>query len=251
MSGTDLEDIQRVRSLSVSEVDKLTKAQLSRALKAVIAAPNKEESSVEINQKLDQILNEIKDIRTERDCMKSGIDELKNENDSLREALMQHQRYLESIEAERRAGNVILTGVTEHDLIDGPNTPRDDVDKVKLILGKIGVTNLGIASVTRLGREATGNRPRPIKVQLQEPSTRKNILEKAKQLKPLGGDFAKIYIKKDIHPLVRKELNRLRAVEKQEKDKPENMGRTVQYDHKQRCVLVDGTIVDRFKPAFF
>ena len=61
----------------------------------------------------------------------------------------------------------------------------------------------------------------------------------------------KIYINKDIHPKVHKELGRLRAVVNDEKRKPENAGRKVEYDHFNRVVKVDGIIVDRFKPSFF
>ena len=35
------------------------------------------------------------------------------------------------------------------------------------------------------------------------------------------------------------------------KQKPENQGRQVKYNHETRCVTVDGIIVDGFKPAFF
>ena len=94
-------------------------------------------------------------------------------------------------------------------------------------------------------------RPRPIKIVTSTPQERKKILEASKKLKNEDGIFKKIYLNKDIHPLIRKELNRIRWVEKQEKGKPENAGRTVKYDHESRCVTVDDLVVDRFKPMFF
>ena len=54
-----------------------------------------------------------------------------------------------------------------------------------------------------------------------------------------------------MHPGVRREFNRLRLSEKTEKDKPENEGRTVEYDHATRTVTVDGVVVDRFRSSFF
>ena len=60
-----------------------------------------------------------------------------------------------------------------------------------------------------------------------------------------------MFILKDAHPLVRRELNRIRAVERAEKQKPENQGRQVEYNGESRCLYVDGVVVDRFKPAFF
>ncbi len=52
--------------------------------------------------------------------------------------------------------------------------------------------------------------------------------------------FLVICIKKDVHPMVRKELNRLKGFTKAEKEKLENIGKTVLYDHKSRKVLVNG-----------
>ena len=58
-------------------------------------------------------------------------------------------------------------------------------------------------------------------------------------------------LKKDVHPLIRKELNRLREVEKREKEKPENQGLNVYYDGTRREVVVNGNVVDKFRPSFF
>jgi hypothetical protein len=60
-----------------------------------------------------------------------------------------------------------------------------------------------------------------------------------------------VYIKKDTHPGIRREMKRLRDTEKREKEKPENQGRTVTYDWKACCVKVDGIIVDSYRPSFF
>ena len=62
-----------------------------------------------------------------------------------------------------------------------------------------------------------------------------------------GGD----YIKKDIHPGVRRELKRLADAEKAERAKPENQGRAVEYDKSMRTLSIDGVVVDKFQPSFF
>ena len=85
----------------------------------------------------------------------------------------------------------------------------------------------------------------------KENEERKRVIDDAKKLKNVDGRFKKIFIKKDIHPAVRKEQNRIRFVEREERQKPENQGRDVKYDFESRCLLVDGIIVDRFKPSFF
>ena len=50
---------------------------------------------------------------------------------------------------------------------------------------------------------------------------------------------------------MRKELSRLREVAKKEKEKPENAGKTVMYDHNSRRVLVNHVVVDHFHANFF
>ncbi len=90
-----------------------------------------------------------------------------------------------------------------------------------------------------------------IKVSLAHADNRKIILRETKTLKEGGDAFKNIYVHKDIHPLVNKEFCRLKEVEKQEREKPENQGRTVMYNASMHTILVDGVVVDRFKPNFF
>ena len=60
-----------------------------------------------------------------------------------------------------------------------------------------------------------------------------------------------IFIKSDVHPSIRKEMARLYVVEKAEKETPENAGRNVNFDKKNRTITIDGLVVDRYKPSFF
>ncbi|MPC55317.1 hypothetical protein E2C01_049249 [Portunus trituberculatus] len=72
----------------------------------------------------------------------------------------------------------------------------------------------------RLGREANneGNRrPRPILFILNDKDLRSRILEHSNHLKTAGDHVKTICIKKDVHPGVRKEWQRLRDVEKADK----------------------------------
>ena len=63
--------------------------------------------------------------------------------------------------------------------------------------------------------------------------------------------FKKIFIKKDMHPGVRREFNRLRESEKAQRESPDNNGRTIVYDRESRTIAVDGVVVDRFRSLFF
>ena len=260
-----------IRTPSISDVNRMNKDDLKKTLKELINNLKEERESVRgdvladedtnIGQLLSAVLSEVKELRQEKQNLKQQIVEIRQENKALTDAVWQHQRFLESLDAEKRNTNLIVTGVPEDTNITTPGTSgapaivadQDDT-KVSLILQKIGQKDaVNIVKVVRLGNKTNrvGTRPRPIKIVTSTPQERKKILEASKKLKNEDGIFKKIYLNKDIHPLIRKELNRIRWVEKQEKGKPENAGRTVKYDHESRCVTVDDLVVDRFKPMFF
>ena len=76
-------------------------------------------------------------------------------------------------------------------------------------------------------------------------------MDRVKNLKTSGELFKKIYIKKDIHPSIRKEWERLRSVEKTEKDRPENVGCVVRLDTQERKVYRDNVVIDSWNPQGF
>ena len=244
------------RKLSISDINSMNKEQLKKCLKDLIkdldaekniAAPNPriDEDRATVSNLLSSILAEVQQLRTERADLKKEIDQLKSDNVSLIEAVNQHQRFLESNDSEKRACNLIITGVPETPFTD-PDSPADspvpvntDSEKVDIILRKIGhKADVKVKDVVRLGKQRKNGKQR------------KSALDDTKKLKDAGKIFKKIYVNKDIHPVVRKELNRIRKAEGEEKQKPENRGRVVKYDYATRCLTVDGTVIDKFKPAF-
>ena len=95
----------------------------------------------------------------------------------------------------------------------------------------------------RLGRTQDGRR-RPILLTLRDEGLRQLILEQAKKLKVAGGDYKKIYIKKDIHPAVRKEWKRLHDAERTEKERAGNVGCVIRLDTKERKLYRDDVVID-------
>ena len=237
----------------------MNKENLKKTIKDLIKAlKNKEASENEesTQDKLNTILNEVKKFNEATQAMNEKLEQLSTENNQLVRTVQQQQRYLEMIDAEKRASNIIITGVPESETetsatleADGEIADTDD-SKVRMLLRKIGHQNIATKETMRLGKIVQG-KTRAIKVVLADPVSRKKVLEDAKQLKQAGEKFSKIYIKKDIHPAVRKEFKRLQDVTKVETNKPENTGKKVEYDHKTRTVTVDGVIIDRFKSSFF
>ena len=119
-----------------------------------------------------------------------------------------------------------------------------------LVFEKINHSDIIPKQIIRLGK-AQQDKIRPIKVILPTSNVRKPILDNTKNLKSAGEEFRKIFIKKDIHPGIRKEFNRLREATNAETNKPENAGKQVVYNRDTRTLSIDGVVVDRFKPSFF
>ena len=145
--------------------------------------------------------------------------------DALIEAVNQHQRFLESIDSEKCACNFIITGVPETPFTD-PDSPADspvsvntDSEKVDIILRKIvHKADVKVKDVIRLGKphNTSDALPRPLKIVTASPTERKSALDDTKKLKDAGEIFKKIYVNKDIHTVVKKELNRIRKAEREE-----------------------------------
>ena len=106
-------------------------------------------------------------------------------------------------------------------------------------------------TLCRLGQPNQTRGPRPLHVTVDTPQQREAIITTAKELKNAGAAFSRVYIKKDTHPVVRKEIGRLRQREKDEKNKSENSGVDIKYDAKNRILTRDGVIIDRSTPKFF
>ena len=113
---------------------------------------------------------------------------------------------------------------------------------------------MGVANVDcqhqRLGAEAGGRRKRPLLLTIRDKDTRSRILTNAKKLKDAGDHYTGIFVKKDVHPGVRKEWKRLREAEEREKERPENVGCVIRLDTRQRKLNCDNNIIDCWNPQF-
>lgn len=197
------------------------------------------------------LLEEIKRLGGEITQLKGLRDEVKRLSTRPDEAykIIDHQqKFLETLDARERRRNIIITGLRE-------GGDSGDVDKVRTVLCAIGLQNDARVQpdsweIKRLGRVSQG-RTRPLLVALNDSGIQDKVLERAKDLKGAEGDLAAVYIKKDLHPAVRKEMARLREREKQEKSKPENVGTNIRYDWKNRVLVRDNEVIDRYAPSFF
>ena len=158
------------------------------------------------------------------------------------------QRFAEGLDARQRGRNIIMMGVSE----TSDELGDDDTSRVKNIIEKtsaMAAEDVGETSVKRLGDEIRNGRARPLLVMLEDHAKQWKVLQNSKNLKDVTG-YSNIYIKKDIHPTINYELNRLRRREKELKEDPANRGVNIQYDYKARVITRDGIVIDRFNPSF-
>lgn len=256
------------RRPSESEIKKMNKDQLKDALQDVFTELDKvdpipEEGDMNDKQMLRTILTEVRAGNQKYNELREEVDHLKKDNTTLATIVVNQQRFLESLDGEKRARNLIVTGLNESGSLEyeGESADNDD-DKINLLFQQLdiegGVHTVQIMSVERLGKapEASADptvrpRNRPIKVTVASSLQKKKVLSKAKSLKEKGPVFSKVYIKQDLHPAVRKENDRMRRSEKSEREKPENAGKAVVYDKTMRQITVNGNVVDRYSPTFF
>ena len=211
---------------------------------------------------MDEMKNQQESQHSQTRALQGKVAALEHDNRNLSQALEQQQRFMESVDTEQRKHNLIITGVSEvQGMKSGQGTEATtDAEKINLILGRIDHRDVAIDHVQRLGKppvidqlntSSRPPRPRPLKVVLRTALDRRAILADTKKLKSAGPDLASVYVKKDIHPGVQREVRRLKNTVKTEREKAENTGRDIQYDWKNRCVTVDNMIVDSFQPSFF
>lgn len=250
--SANYDDVELVRALSQNEVNKLTNAQLKRALAAVLTAERDEESPD--NNILTEIRADLREIKTriqEVNVLKNEVQEFSTKLESAYQIIHQQQLFLESIDNRERKRNLIITGLPEN----ANDLGADDAEKLRNVLSAANCPETIDPSsyvLRRLGKlEVNSTRSRPLHVTVETPAQREVIIEKARNLKNAGDIYSNVYIKKDIHPVVRKELGRLRKREKDEKNKPENAGTNIVYDYKKRVLLKDNIVIDRFSPMFF
>ena len=243
--------IEVVRALSATEINKLTNPQLKIAL-ATVLQNNAERNILPDGPSNADLMNELQNLK---ECLKE-IPILKQENarlskeiTTLYEIAHNQQLHLESRDRLERQRNLIVRGVSE----DSDDVGPDDPTKIRNILraSECPVDVSGLP-VKRLG-PPNDRRRRPILLILNTPQDRNDIVESGKRLKSganANSPFSTIYLKKDIHPAIRKEHRRMYDRLNEEKLKPSNEGCNLEYDWKNR-VLRDGVVIDRFFPKFF
>ena len=238
--------------MSASEIDKINKPELKRALLAVMKEGKEDPGGDrEIIQMLKMILDEISLMREERKEFMTEIDKLRTDNETLRErvtqqgnVLKQHQEFMERIDAKERGCNLIVVGMEE----TPDQTEEEDEGKIQSIFNSLDTDANNIKRIKRLGIK-DANKNRPILVVVDSSEERNKIVESARQSS--SGTLRNIRVKKDAHPAVRAEWRRLFEVKEREEKKAENAGCHISIDMKKRKVMRDGQCIDSWCQHLF
>lgn len=178
--------------------------------------------------------------------LRTDVDKLTEQVNDQSKILCAQQKFLEEVDRDKRQKDLIVLGFVER-----VNT--DEKEEFMKILDRIGVprNTIIVTNMMRLGKinEQYEENKRPLKITLKKSAMRDEILKNAWKLKDEGENspYKKIYLKRDIHPEIRKEEKRLYNVFKAEKEKPVNADFEVVFDRKKRVVLCNGTEIDHFR----
>ena len=204
-----------------------------------------------MDDKLNAVMAEVAELRkalTTESIFVKKFAEMNDKIEKQAKIISSQQRFLEMLDKKERENNIVVLGLPDEDqALDGAVT---DTDKLRRVWEKVGVADV-TCQHRRLGPEAAGRgRNRPLLLTIKNGEIRQQILANAKNLKSAGDNYAKIYVKKDVHPGVRKEWQRLREAEIKEKERPENMGHNIHFDPRQRKLFRDGEVIDSWNPQF-
>ena len=122
--------------------------------------------------------------------------------------MSKQQRVLSQLDAVERNCNIIITGLSEKDVVQEESVYKTDSEKVNEIFNKLNLPLLKGNKCLRLGKPSA-NYNRVLKVNVISKGSRDSILEKSKSLKDMGEPRCWVYLKKDLHPVIAQENKRL------------------------------------------
>ena len=259
MSGKTLAELRRLDRTQIGRLtmddlisailapDASDQTQFSDAVRLLVEEMRGLRESLKTNS--DEIRDLKETIRTNEERNNSRIDQLEKRISSQDEIIKNQQGFFEKFDASQRETKLVVLGVPdEHESLDGAT---DDAAKLGKVWEAIGET-APIQRHQRLGRQQAGGRSRPILVHVATRDHRDSAIGKARRLKEDAREpFKAIYVKKDVHPVVRKEWGRLRGVLRTELARPENAGENIRLDTRERKIYKNDIVIDSWRATYF
>lgn len=174
----DLENAEAVRALAPGEINKMTNAQLKKALATLV-----NDTQPDNNILLEEIRaqgEEVKEITT----MERHVSEVSEKLEEAFRIIERQQLFLESLDNKDRRLNMVITGLGE----DADDIGRTDEEKVQVIetTGYQEVFAIASWEIKRLG-QPNPTKKRPVLVVVENERQRNGILRQARNLKSTAG----------------------------------------------------------------
>jgi hypothetical protein len=140
----------------------------------------------------------------------------------------------EVMEREKRKNNLVIFG------IDETNDEFATKDRVKEIISAVGLEENKVKYFGRVGRNATGPRPRSVRVVCEDAETKRSFLKSAFKLKTIEG-YANIYVSSDLTKMQqiqdKKLRDKLKEIRLSNRDAKINNGEIVIFEDGYRKIL--------------
>lgn len=191
----------------------------------------KEELSLEFNDRMSHLSEEIVRLQSEVSALKNDIEASRS--------IAKSEILSELREQESRRCNLILFGAEESNTnsTDSDGTRKHDEELVSNIKSIVKLPHAKIRSTFRLGMRKPNGYPRPIKVVFDSTSERDSFLRAAPSLTNAHGKFRKIFIKPDLTPAEQEADRKLHAELRTRKEKGElvkiRKGRIISEAHSE------------------
>ena len=170
-----------------------------------------------INENLDEKFETFKtqyinNHKQEMSQMNETMESLRNENNMIKKAVVEQQKFLEHLRRDKNKNNVFITGIPCKMKIDG-NETQDSKVIIQYAL-KVALPNIesDMYRVLKDFEPREGHTRHSTKLELKENETKKKLMEGACKLKSTPGEdnpLRRIYIKNDQPPLSKRENDRL------------------------------------------
>ena len=195
-----------------------------------------------IQRSVNDLAAENKELRTQVTTLKAKTKEQDEKLDKVEKALREHHKTLVRSDKEARGKKLILAGVPETETRINEVDATDDDRKVKEVINILGVGDIPLVSVRRIGKKDQGPDDRPRYILLEFACFKdRNIVKKNGAKLKEREDSKSFFLKADLSKKEREEYKRIydlkKNIETQEPGKPVR----VEYGK----LYVDETLVDQ------
>ena len=190
---------------------------------------------------LKESVKELENQKRQIELLKARVDEHEETIEALQNVVAKQQRSLRAQDSDIREKHLIISGISESDVLDNGQRYHSDEEKIGGLFRTIGVNLPEGSTMERLGKP--NNRySRSIKLNVVSKANRDSAITKSKDLKNAAEPWNMVYINYDQHPAVVEENERLRKKKKTLQSLEENKDKEIKIEKGE--LKVDGTVLD-------